>query len=63
MEKVLGKRNTDTAIKCVQCGHEISLNHEVFKNYTGPVKCFACSAMMEVGMERGLVHSVKSLNR
>ena len=62
MEKWLKNRNRDMKVKCTLCGHEINLDHEVFENYTGPVKCFACSAMLEVGTDQGFVYSVKLLN-
>jgi len=35
-------------IKCLSCGHRINLDHVVFRNYFGTVKCFFCSSMMEV---------------
>ena len=62
MEKCFKNRNRDMKVKCTLCGYEINLDHEVFENYTGPVKCFACSAMLEVGIDHGFVCSVKLLN-
>ena len=38
-------------VNCTVCGNEINLDHKVFENYSGPVKGFACSAMLEVGTE------------
>ena len=35
-------------IKCLTCGRVINLDHVVFENYFGTVKCFSCSSMMEV---------------
>ena len=33
---------------CIVCGREVNLDHVIFENYQGPVKCFSCGAMMEV---------------
>jgi ribosomal protein S27E len=62
MEKWFKNRNRDMKVNCTHCGHEINLDHEVFENYNGPVKCFACSAMLEIGTDSGFVYSVKLLN-
>jgi hypothetical protein len=62
MEKWFKNRNSDMKVNCTLCGHEINLDHEVFENYTGPVKCFACSTMLEIGTDNGFVYSVKLLN-
>jgi DNA-directed RNA polymerase subunit N (RpoN/RPB10) len=45
-------------IKCISCGREINLDHEVFENYAGPIKCFCCSAMMEVKTAQGALCSL-----
>jgi predicted nucleic acid-binding Zn ribbon protein len=45
-------------IKCIACGQEVNLDHVVFQNYEGPVKCFSCGAMMEVKTTRGTVDHV-----
>jgi DNA-directed RNA polymerase subunit N (RpoN/RPB10) len=45
-------------IKCISCGREINLDHKVFENYAGPVKCFCCSAMMEVKTAQGALRSL-----
>jgi hypothetical protein len=62
MERCFKNRNRDMKVKCTLCSYEINLDHEVFENYTGPVKCFACSAMLEIGTDHGFVYSVKLLN-
>jgi len=48
-------------VKCVSCGHELNLDHWVFDDYKGPVKCFSCSRMMEVKTVKGIVDSINSL--
>lgn len=48
-------------VKCISCGYEVNLDHWVFEDYSGPVKCFSCSAMMEVKSKGGEVHSINPL--
>jgi hypothetical protein len=48
-------------VECVSCGHELNLDHWVFDDYEGPVKCFSCSRMMEVKTVKGIVDSINSL--
>jgi hypothetical protein len=48
-------------VKCISCGHELNLDHCVFDDYAGPVKCFSCSRMMEVKTVRGTVYSINPL--
>ena len=55
------KGSADMKVTCTSCGHDINLDHKVFQNYIGPVKCFACSAMLEIGTNDGLVYSIKPL--
>jgi len=62
MDQWSKNRNSDMKVNCTLCGHEINLDHKVFQNYTGPVKYFACSAILEVGTDHGFVYSVKLLN-
>jgi hypothetical protein len=50
-------------IKCISCGREVNLDHTVFEDYEGPVKCFSCSTMMEMKTIRGLVESISPLER
>jgi hypothetical protein len=49
-------------VKCISCGHEVNLDHWVFDNYEGPVKCFSCSRMMEVKSAEGIVYSINPLS-
>jgi ribosomal protein S27E len=45
-------------VECVSCGHELNLDHWVFDDYEGPVKCFSCSRIMEVKTAKGIVYSI-----
>jgi hypothetical protein len=47
-------------INCLSCGHTIELD-EAYSDYEGQVKCYACSAVLEVKLEESLVKSVKFL--
>jgi len=42
-------------IKCHSCGRRINLDHVVFLNYFGTVKCFSCSSMLEVKTKDGVL--------
>jgi hypothetical protein len=48
-------------IKCIFCGRDVNLDHTVFEDYKGPVKCFSCSTMMEMKTIRGCVDSILPL--
>lgn len=56
-----GKGEKSVRVKCISCGHELNLDHWVFEDYSGPVKCFSCSAMMEVKSTGGEVYSINPL--
>lgn len=43
---------------CIVCGKEVNLDHVIFQNYQGPVKCFSCGTMMEVKTARGTLDDV-----
>jgi ribosomal protein S27E len=49
-------------VNCTLCDNQINLDHKVFENYVGPVKCFACGAMLEVATDHGLVGSIKAID-
>jgi DNA-directed RNA polymerase subunit N (RpoN/RPB10) len=49
-------------VKCVSCGYEINLDHKIFNDYSGPIKCYSCSAMMEVKTAQGLICSMANQN-
>jgi len=44
-------------INCPACRRELILNHPVFMEYTGPVKCFFCGTVMGVEFTGGLLQS------
>ena len=48
--------------RCTFCGHEINLDHCIFDNYSGPVKCFSCSTMMEVKTVNREISSITPLS-
>jgi uncharacterized Zn finger protein len=45
-------------IACIVCGQDVNLDHVVFQNYEGPVKCFSCGTMMAVKTTQGIVDHV-----
>ena len=47
-------------INCLACGHKVDLD-DAYDDYEGQVKCFACSALLEVRTEQGNIKSVKFL--
>ncbi|MBN1107009.1 MAG: hypothetical protein JXL84_26635 [Deltaproteobacteria bacterium] len=48
-------------LKCMYCGSELNLDHHVFNDYEGSVKCFCCSAMMEIRTRKGWLDSVQPM--
>jgi ribosomal protein S27E len=56
-----GKEERSMRVKCISCGHELNLDHFIFKDYSEPVKCFSCGAMMEVKTTGGEVYSINPL--
>ncbi len=47
-------------INCLSCGHTVDLD-DAYSDYEGPVKCYTCSALLEVKLEESLIKSVKFL--
>jgi hypothetical protein len=39
-------------VNCLFCGNQIFLNHKIFFNHEGAVKCFRCGAMMDIETTR-----------
>ena len=60
---VTRRKGATMKIECISCGRDVNLDHRVFENYEGPVKCFSCSAMMEMRTTRGFVDSISLLQR
>jgi len=48
-------------VRCISCGNELNLDHWVFEDYSGPVKCFSCSATMEVKSTGGEIYSINPI--
>lgn len=44
-------------INCLSCGHKVDLD-EVYDDYEGQVKCFACGAILGLMTEGGRLKSV-----
>ena len=44
-------------VDCISCGYEINLDHKIFDDYSGPIKCFSCGSVMEVTIEQGSMRS------
>ncbi|MEJ2587789.1 MAG: hypothetical protein P8165_09480 [Deltaproteobacteria bacterium] len=40
-------------INCLYCNENLHLNHAVFQEYRGPVKCFSCGSFMDVDIADG----------
>lgn len=50
-------------INCLSCGHSIELDDEAYRDYEGLVKCFVCSALLEVKLSEGSVKSARFLEQ
>ena len=51
------KGKGDMKINCLSCGHKVDLD-QVYDDYEGEVKCFACDATLHVRTEQGRLKSV-----
>jgi len=49
-------------VKCVSCGYEINLDHKIFDDYSGSIKCYSCHTVMEVKTAQGLIRSMANQN-
>jgi hypothetical protein len=45
-------------INCLSCGHKVDLD-DAYDDYEGQVKCFACSAILEIKTEQGNLRAVR----
>jgi hypothetical protein len=45
-------------INCLCCGHKVDLG-DAYDDYEGEVKCFACSAILEIKAEEGNLRAVR----
>jgi ribosomal protein S27E len=44
-------------INCLSCGHKVDLD-DVYDDYEGEVKCFACGAILNIKTQEGRLKSV-----
>jgi len=44
-------------INCLGCGFKVDLAG-AYDNYVGPIKCFACGAIMEIATQQGNVRAI-----
>jgi hypothetical protein len=56
LQHFTNKGHEKMEIKCVNCGRPVNLDHAVFENYVGTVKCFSCSSMMDVSIKEKVLH-------
>ncbi len=49
-------------VNCLSCGHNVDLD-DVYEDYEGPVKCFACGATLEIKCEQGHLRRVQFARR
>jgi hypothetical protein len=47
-------------INCLGCGFKVDLAG-AYDNYVGPIKCFACGAIMEIATQQDSVRAVGSV--
>jgi len=47
-------------LNCLSCGHKVDLD-DAYDDYEGQVKCFVCSAILEIRTEEGNVKSLRLL--
>lgn len=45
-------------VNCLGCGYKVELA-ESYDDYEGPIKCFACGAIMEIAAHEGSIREVR----
>ena len=45
-------------INCLSCGHKVDLD-DAYDDFEGEVKCFVCSAILEIKAEEGVLKTVR----
>ena len=48
-------------INCLGCGFKVDLD-DTYDDFVGPVKCFACEAILEIRTEQGYIKAVQHEN-
>jgi ribosomal protein S27E len=49
-------------INCLSCGHGVVVD-EVYSDYEGAIRCYACGALLDVKLTEGRIQSVKLSKR
>ena len=44
-------------INCLSCGHTVDLS-DAYDDYKGAIKCYVCSAMLEIQADEGALRSM-----
>jgi len=45
-------------VNCLSCGHKVDLD-EAYDDYSGPVKCLACGAILDIEAQEGMLRTVR----
>lgn len=45
-------------INCLACGHSVDLDND-YGDYAGLIKCFVCSALLDIVTEEGQIKAVR----
>ncbi|MBM4286286.1 MAG: hypothetical protein FJ128_13735 [Deltaproteobacteria bacterium] len=45
-------------INCLSCGHKVELD-DAYDDFEGQVKCFVCTALLEIKTEEGNLKTVR----
>jgi hypothetical protein len=48
-------------VNCLSCGHKVDLD-EVYDDYNGQIKCFACRALLEIKTHLGQLKTINIVN-
>ena len=48
-------------VNCLSCGHKVDLD-DVYNDYKGQVKCFACRSLLEIKTHQGQLKAINVVN-
>ena len=48
-------------INCLSCGHKVELD-DAYDDYEGQIRCFVCSAVLEIRSEDGMLKRVRTVS-
>ena len=51
-------RNTKMKIRCVSCGHSISLD-DAYDDFEGQVRCYVCNGLLQIKTEEGMIKGIR----